>query len=129
MPDTPRVVELLANEEALRKLCLDVTKAKVALMELTAGAHPIVYAIRVERAWFDDYWPRYIYDWQTVLGSRDLRCPVSQISASRFLGKVSYPNGAEANFLEFRLTKWEDVLSLTRIKLMSLSRQRPAFLK
>jgi len=110
---TRAAAELLGNEEALRQICIDVKAAKRALIDLTTGGHPVVYAIRVQPEWLGDYWTRHISAWEDGEREDNLRCS-ADIPTDRIVAKITYPNGTDADFLGAGCSMWKDVVALSQ---------------
>jgi hypothetical protein len=53
--ETRAAVELLDDSSALEKIGASVRTARTALLELTSGGYPVVYAVRVDLEWFDNW--------------------------------------------------------------------------
>ena len=58
---TKAVATLLGDDEALQRLSSEVKAPRDALVSLTAGGCPMVYAIRVEPSWFGNQWTRHLH--------------------------------------------------------------------
>ncbi|MGO9267931.1 MAG: hypothetical protein ACLQBA_24090 [Candidatus Binataceae bacterium] len=99
--------EALGDEQRLNALRMKVREAKKELVEATVGGHPVVYAVRVEREWFETSWedlPRV----GIASIRQNLRCNARYIPADRILARADYPNGTDPHFAEFR-TNWDEV--------------------
>jgi hypothetical protein len=98
-------ISILTDDKALSRLRTDVKEAKNALMSLTQGGHPVVYAVAVKPDWFED-WARYISYWE--MGIRiDLQCR-HDVAPERILAKVNYPNNTDREFLPTWCRTWDD---------------------
>jgi hypothetical protein len=71
----------LIMSKHLRGFCVDVRTVKAALVNLTDGGHPVVYAIRVEPIWFGKDWATYICEWEE--GRASTFCVVPPIGSVR----------------------------------------------
>lgn len=110
---TQAAIEMLENDEVLERLSAKVKASKNDLMDLTDTGHAVVYAIRVEPTWFGKYWKSNVLSWEEGRRKVDLPCCGSHIPPDRLVGKVSYPNGTDMDFLPTWFSPWQDVLALT----------------
>jgi hypothetical protein len=91
---TKKVVELLDYIEALDRMFSEVTSAKNRLINLASDGYPVVYAIRVEPAWFGEDWEHLLDSWQLGF-PKDLSCSCERVTVDRLVAKVCYVNGTE----------------------------------
>jgi hypothetical protein len=105
---------LLKNDDALQQLHAEVVAAREALTAMGTGGYPVVYAIRVEPAWFGDNWENYLYTWESGFGSLDLCCNSCKILPDRLVGKAEYPQGTEGDDVLDHCRKWSDLLDIVR---------------
>lgn len=102
-------ISILTDDEALSRMCTDVKAAKRALMSLTTGGHPVVYAVAVEPGWFGD-WERHI-SYREMGIRRDLQCQ-HDVAPERILAAVNYPNNTDREFLLTWCHTWDDAAAL-----------------
>lgn len=102
-------ISILTDDEGLSRIRTDVKAAKHALMSLTGGGHPVVYAVAVQPNWFGD-WARYMS--YLEIGVRlDLQCQHA-VAPERILAKANYPNNTDREFLPTWCRTWDDVAAL-----------------
>ena len=111
---TKAAVKLLGDDSALQHLCSDVKAAREALVSVTAGGCPVVYAVRVVPGWFGNEWANYMTDLESGHRTTELRCRGEVIHPDRLVAKVIYPNGTERDFMPTWCNTWEDVEAIVR---------------
>lgn len=90
--------ELLGDEHALNALRMRVRKAKEGLSQATVGGYPIVYAVRVEREWFDTTWENLPEEGVASI-RQNFRCKATHVPFDRIVARVEYPNGTDEELL------------------------------
>lgn len=109
---TKAAVKLLGDDHALQHLCSEVKAAREALVSVTAGGCPAVYAIRVEPGWYGNKWATHLAHWEHGRRDVELRCSGNLIPPNRLLAKVIYPKGTDRDFMPTWCKTWGDVETL-----------------
>jgi hypothetical protein len=104
---TKAAVAVLENVDRLRALEATTKAVRTSLVKLSDGGHPVVYGVRVEPAWFEEQWEKYLHHWKD-LGSAggELKCRGVDIPPARFVARADYPNGTDCTSSLSHITTW-----------------------
>ena len=106
---TKAAVAALHDEQKLMESLASVQLARKQLAGRGVGGYPVVYAVRVEPAWFGQSWDRYLRYWHELGVARgELKCRAT-IASGRLIARADYPNGTDPTFSFTHFTNWSQL--------------------